>query len=110
MTIGQQSSPGWWEETKMEIAMRRSDVRLKCHRRKFAADRAVSPALEGLEPRSLLAAPDPRLAGAISPTGAAELPPGEVAFDPSNAADLLTQRDVQTLLERAAAAVIRSDA
>jgi len=57
-----------------------------------------------------MAAPDPRLAGMISPTGAAELAPGKVAFDPSNPADLLTQNEVQALLERAAAAVNRSDA
>jgi uncharacterized protein GlcG (DUF336 family) len=57
-----------------------------------------------------MSATNDRLAPALSATGAAELPPGQIGFDPGDSADLLTTSDVQVLLERAAAAVNRSDA
>ncbi len=100
--------------------MRPFALRRNPSRSKPAATRAVLPALERLERRSLLSAPATRLAPKLSPTGSAELPPGTIGYDPSltpndvtappNPDQLLTKADVNALLERAAAAVNRDDA
>jgi uncharacterized protein GlcG (DUF336 family) len=84
-----------------------------------ATSRAVIPAVERLERRAVMSSPSSRLAPALTLTGAAELQPGTIGYDPSKPDDptappgaeqLLTQSDVAALLERAAAAVNRNDA
>ncbi len=100
--------------------MRTFALRRNPSRSKPAAARAVLPVLERLERRALMSAPAVKLAPKLSPTGSAELPPGTIGYDPSltpndvtappNPDQLLTQADVNALLERAAAAVNRNDA
>ena len=51
-----------------------------------------------------------RRPGGRTASGAPTTDPGWLGYDPSNAGDLLTTSDVQSLLQRAAAAVNRNDA
>ncbi len=78
------------------------------HRR----DRAVVPSLARLESRALMDASAVRLSPppVVASTGVPTTDPGLLGYDPSNAGDLLTTSDVQSLLQRAAAAVNRNDA
>ena len=78
------------------------------HRR----DRAVVPSLARLESRALMDASAVRLSPppVVASTGVPTTDPGLLGYDPSNASDLLTTSDVQSLLQRAAAAVNRNDA
>jgi len=72
----------------------------------------VALSLAGLESRALMDAsvvplsPPSAVASSTVPT----TDPGVLGYDPSNASDLLTTNDVQSLLQRAAAAVNRNDA